>query len=613
MRNRSLRIVLGQRVLSTLSIAFDVAVIVAIVFVRWRGHTVGAPDPDLPGVAQLPSWWWSIGSIADWLLYPGADAGLWAMNIDLWREGGMLDIHRPPLFTILTGVATPLFGDLVIAGHMVNHALSLLVCVGVYALGRSTSGRGAAMGAALLTACSPNLIGSQAEFGVDPSLQFGLMLLALTSWWAANGGWWRVFLAGGAAGVAAGAHFLAFAFVVPITLLLMLADRPGSPWWHRIAAPALVLAVAFPLWGSMMHRYPEKSPARILSLYTDPISGYRAPASVTDDGMTTANSAGILLSGLRERPLVPVTRALQPFVSMSIPWQPLLVLGLVGILGPGLRQTRRSSFRWDWVPNRSALKIKPNYVELRWGLGLHRTSRRGWDWRPALWLVMFLLPLVALAAANAPDRYTLYSQPLVYLALTRGLASLGAGVDRLVAPKIPSWPRGVVAFVACAGFIGWIAPGMVRSWNSVDIVDHGLLHRIAGKAIRRGFGDSGCIVTLTPEICYFGGGHACPSGQCDETDRGGLQHCVARLMFHSRCMGDLAYVQEPGKDWGPFLQPSERIEELVRTHFEVEETVSQGQHTAIIYRMDREILEELAGEELYRHWKPWKAPKGPLR
>ena len=82
---------------------------------------------------------------------------------------------------MLTAWFSSAFGDIVFAGHMVNHLLSAMLALGAYIIGRVTSGRAVAVSAAFLTAWSPELFNNQLLFGVDPTLQFSVILLATCS------------------------------------------------------------------------------------------------------------------------------------------------------------------------------------------------------------------------------------------------------------------------------------------------------------------------------------------------------------------------------------------------------------------------------------------------
>lgn len=592
-----MKLVLERRTATALGAAVDVAVLTFIVWIRWRAKEIDVPDPDLPWVSELPQWWWKVGHIGDWLLVPGADAGLWAMNVQQWLDGGMLDLHRPPLYTILTGIAAGPMGDVVFSGHAVNHLLSLLVCFSIYAFGRSTSGRGAAMGAALLTALSAELLISRSEFGVDTTLQFGLMLLALATWWAANGHWWRLIPAGIAGGLAAGGHFISFAFVLPAVLLILLADEPGWRWRRRLLDLVVVLTLAFIVWKLLMVRYPPVSVPGVLVLYGEAVHSYNQDTT-PGGGVCTYQTISILASQFWESPPKLAGMVLRRFAHLPIPGPLLIPLCLLGLAGPGLRVWRSPRVQIERKPTRRKWRASGHGWEWRPGLAIRIRRSLGWDWRPCLWLLLFLAPLWVAATANAPDRYTLYCVPLLFLSVTRGIASLAAGVDHLVSRIGYGWPKGILAIGACLGLVGWAWPSAgvdTAQGLSVD-VDAGMLQRLVGESVQESFGDGGCLVTFSPEVCYFAGGTACPSSLCPMPGDDGLRQCFRKFMRQApTCRGDLAYVVEPTKNLGPFLEPSEEMNEVVHQRFEIEDIVERGRHTTLVYRMEREVMEEIAG------------------
>lgn len=589
-----MRIALDRRTVAAAGIFLDVAVLAFIVWIRWQAQHTAVPDPSVPGVAELPQWWWKVGWLGDWVLYPGADAGLWAINVDLFIDGGPLDLHRPPLFTILTGLVTHLIGDVVFSGHMVNHGLSLLVCVAIYAFGRSTSGRGAAMGAAVLTAMSTELILSGAEFGVDASLQSSMMVLALVSWLAANGSWWRVVPAGIVMGLAAGAHFISFAFVLPAVLLLLLADETDFRWRRRLLHVVVALTLTFLVWKLLMLRYPPASVPQILRLYGEAVHTYN-PGATERAGVSVFQAVTLMTSQFLGSPTEALARALQPFASLSIPAFVLLPLCLLGLAGPGLRQWH--SLRINLVRQSNATKWQKSAQGWQWrpGLGVRVRRDLGWDWRPCLWLLLFLAPMAVAAAANAPNRYTLYCMPMLYLAATRGIASIAAGFDRLLCRGVSQWPRGITAFVACLGLIALAWPSRNLDAAKHRNMDEGVLQRVVGERIAEKYGGGGCLVTTTPEICYFADGWTCPSSLCSSPDDHALRRCLQRFLSQTpRCPGDLAFVVEPNKDQGPFLDPNETMNDFITHRFEVDETLVMGEQTTILYRLERDVLREIA-------------------
>lgn len=591
-----MRLALDRTMVKRAVIGSDLAVLAAIVGVRWRCQWTAVPDPDLPGVAELPQWWWRVGWLGDWVLHPGPDAGTWAMNVRQWLENGELDLHRPPLYTILSGVATPLFGDMVFAGHMVNHLFSLLVCLTIYAFGRTTSGRGAAMGAALLAAMSPELLDDKTLFGVDTTLQFGILLLALATWWGANGRWWRLIPAGIAGGLAAGAHFISIAFVLPATILMLLRNESGGPWWRRLLDLGVVLSVSYGVWKWLMKDYPHTSLPRILFMYTDAVHSFNQE-DIPGAHLGALETVSHLLVQLLSSPTEPFVRAMTAFSHLSIPGALLLPLCLLGLAGPGLRVWRSVRIGVERRPDGGISRSSSRGWELRSGLRLRIKRTLGWDWRPGLWMLVFLLPLVFAATAHAPERYTLYCVPLLFLTATRGIASIAAGADHLISRGSPGWPRGFLAFGACLILVAWAGTqhSDTLAVSRDEVVDVGLMERAVGARIKERFGEGGCAITFDSEVCFFAGGTACQAALCPEPGDTGLRSCLRTFMNQTpSCRGDLAYVIQPTQSLGPYLKPRVEMDDLVIQRFEIEDTLHQGTHETIIYRMERSVMEAIA-------------------
>lgn len=553
-----------ERMILIAGVGLDVLLVLAVLIIRWHAQPGAVPDPNsVPGIGDLPAWYWEVGWLGDWMLFPGPDAGNWAINIQTWIDGGILDHNRPPLYTILTGLATPAVGDLVFAGHMVNHLLSLLFCFLAYAFGRATSGRGAAMGAALLVALSPDLVMNKGFFGVDPILRFTVLLLAVTTWWAANGRWWRLIVTGLAAGLTAGAHFISMAFVLPAAMLLVLSDPPVSTrlwkWLQRLLGPALVLGIGYLIWRLMMISYPPLELWQVSDIYSEGIATYSGQHH--QDVLSITDAVGMALSKLSGALGIAAQQGLKPLDVLPFQWPVLLALCLLGIVGPGLRP-------------------RP-------------CSRLGWDWRPALWLLLFLTPLVGLAATQSPKRYFLYSIPFVFLAAMRGMASLAAGVDYLATKKIPRWPRGVVAIVACLLAAVWIGSAFTQYWNLYSPMDRARYNHQVAAAVKKHFGKGECIVTRSQEVLFLSGRPGCPTAPCAQYVTRKLLPCVNFIL--KQCTEDeyIPYVLKESRFSGPGDRPNEAMEALVRKNFKAVASVRYQDTTSRIYRMKREVLEDL--------------------
>ena len=589
--SKLLRLRHHERAMLVASVAFDLLVVLVVIAIRWQAQLREIPDPSLLGSAVVPDWWWSVGWIGDWTLFPGPDAGHWAVDVQKWLDGDTLDPNRAPIYTMLVGLATPLLGDLVFAGHMVNHLLSLLLCLVAYALGRSTSGRAPAVAATLMVATSPALVSVKGFFGVDPTQQLAILLLALLTWQAARGRWWRLIPAGLAVGLAASAHYLSMAFAVPAALLLVLADAPAPPgdaavrgpswlpdmvrdprrlpgarWLYRVAAPAVTLLAGYLVWKLFMLPYPQISPWHVIGVYTEGIATYSGKTSETM--MTFTQAVELVQQRLGWAVGKLELEVFQTWVPSSLSWQLVAALALLGVIGPGLLK-------------------RP-------------ASRLGWDFRPGLWIAVFLLPLVGLAASRTPSRYYVYAIPLIFLAVMRGLASLAAGADQLLRKKLAWWPAGLLALLLCMPWAVWFATGFVGRWDQKAKLDRDLYHHRVGQMVRRRFGEGQCIITRSQEILFYSGRTGTLTAPCAQYAARKLVNCLTRILAECPSPEDIPFVLEDNTHYGPGDKPNKKLQALVRENFKVEGTVKYKMHTARIYRMKRHILEAVLQQSLAR-------------
>lgn len=564
------------------SVALDLLVVLAVLAIRWQAQLREAPEPALLGSTVVPDWWWSVGWIGDWTLFPGPDAGHWAVDAQKWIDGGTLDPNRAPVYTMLVGLTTPLWGDLVFAGHMANHLLSLALCLVAYALGRATSGRAPAVGAALMVAASPALINVKGLFGVDPTQQLAILLLALLTWRAACGRWWRLIPAGLAVGLAATAHYLSVAFAVPAALMLVLCDAPASPgddaprgpswipawlrdpsrlpgarWLYRLMAPAATLLLGYLVWLLLMKRHSRISLWHVFDVYSEGIATYSGKSSETM--ISFGQAVALVQQRLGEALGKLELEVLGSWARAPFTWQVLAGLGLLGIVGPGLLS-------------------RP-------------TSRLGWDWRPGLWIAVFLMPLIGLAASRTPGRYYIYATPLVFLAVMRGLAALATGVDYLLKRKLAWWPAGPLAAVVCVATAAWFALDFADSWDQRQTLDRDLYNRRVGQLVKKRFGAGQCIITRSQEILFYSGRIGTLTAPCAQYQARKLVPCLQRILAQCQKQEDIPFVLEDNTHYGPGDKPNKTLQALVRENFEVVGTVKYKLHAASVYRMKHHILE----------------------
>ncbi len=576
----------NRRAALAAAVVLDVAVVLMVLIIRWQAQVREVPEPALLGATEARDWWWTVGWIGDLTLFPGPDAGHWAVDALKWMEGGLLDRNRAPVYTTLIGLTTPLFGDAVFAGHMINHLLSLALALVAYALGRATSGRAAAVGAAIMVACSPALLGAKGLFGVDPTQQLAIVLLALLSWWAASGRWWRLGAAGLAVGLAGAAHYLSLAFAVPAALLLVLSDPPARPpaaegdavpglarrlitwlrdprrlpgarWLYRLFAPAAAMGLGYLVWRLCMMRHPPTSLWHVVHVYSEGIATYSGKSAET--AMTIGQAVDLVQQRLGGAAGQLQQEVLGGWARAPFTWHVVAALMLLGLVGPWLRP-------------------RPG-------------TRLGWDWRPGLWLLVFMTPMVGLAASQTPGRYYVYAVPLVFLAFMRGLAAAAGGVDRLIRRKVTRWPAGLLAPALCVGVAAWFAAGFVERWDLRPDLDRDLYNRRVGQLVRKTFGPGECIITRSQEILFYSGRTGTLTAPCALYQARKLGACLHRILTNCRESEDIPFVLEDNTHYGPGDRPNTELQALVKENFKLEGRVKYEEQTARVYRMKRHILE----------------------
>ena len=585
---RAVALARNPRAVLVASVALDALVVLVVLALRWQAQIREAPEAGLLGSAVVPPWWWSVGWIGDWTLFPGPDAGHWAIDAQKWLDGQVLDPNRLPVYTMLVGLSAPLWGDIVFAGHMVNHLLSLALCLVTYALGRSTSGRAPALAATLLVASSPALLGVKNLFGVDPTQQLAILLLALLTWRAVRGRWWNLLPAGASVGLAAAAHYLSFAFAVPAALMLVLCDPPATPaalpggptwlprllrqpasvpgarWLYRLAAPAAALLLGYLVWSLLMVWHPPISLWHVFDVYSEGIATYSGKTSET---MMTFGQAVELVQDRLGGALGKLQlEVLQSWARPPFTWQVLAALALLGMVGPGLLR-------------------RPG-------------TRLGWDWRPGLWILVFLMPMVGLAASRTPGRYYVYAMPLVFLAVTRGLACVAVGADRLIRWKLARWPAGVLSFVLCTSSALWFCVEFSAQWDQRQDLDRDLYNHRVGQLVKERFGPGECIITRSQEILFYTGRTGALTAPCAQYQARKLVPCLRRILGQCQKPGDIPFVLEDNTHYGPGDRPNEKLQTLVRENFKVEGTVKYLKYRAVIYRMRRHILEAVLQQSM---------------
>lgn len=538
-----------------LSAGVDVAAVLLLLSIRWSAQHRGAPDAALVGLGELPGWWWQVGTLHDWLLV-GPDAGNWAANARAWLEGAPLDVHRMPVYTYLAGFGGRWTGDVVFGGHLMNHGLSAVVPLVTYGLGRLTSTRAVGLGAALLVAWSPELVNNKLHYGVDPTLQLSVALLGLATWLAMTRGWAWAVVAGLAAGVTAGSHYLGLLF--PVLAVVFVLANP-RPWRVRWLGPVVVAAGCALSWQLLTAPYEGLGVADALSVYAEGVAG----SDGRNEGgpLSMAEAAAVVWSRAHNAPALAVQRGLRGLNLSAVPWGLLVACFYLGVFAPGLR--RSPVHRW------------------------------GWDWRPTLLLVGFLAPLMALEAARAPDRYALFSRPFLFLAVVRGLVTPAAWVERWLRGRLARWPTGLLGFVLVAGLAGLYQGPFTALWTASPPTEKGLMERRTGDAVLAQFGPGGSVVTPSQAIPYLSRRTSCPGTPCARGAGGELSQCIALVVRQCGGTGPLPYLVTRSETAGIGDQPMPDLDALVAEHFERLGVFSSREATMTLYSVDRAALQAL--------------------
>lgn len=555
----------------TLLALFDLAALALCGWLRLPAWARGGPDRPIYGLTEADARFWPYGSASD-LVLNGPDAGNWAKNAQNFLEGSPLDIYRMPTYTFLVGWMGRRFEDLAFSGHLVNHLAGVALAPVVYLFGKGPAGRGAALGAAVLTAVAPILVNTQKLYGVDPTLQLALLTLFAAAWWVSRGPWWLAPLAGVAAGIAASTHYLGLLFPVPLLLLVALGQRR----WGRLLAPLLMGLSAYLTFRWMFHLYPPLGLSQIASTYAEGVAASQGEVGVSQS--TLGSAVVFVRERLPAASLMVVQRALGTASKTGAPWAALVPLFWVGLLAP------------------MSLRPGANLVVPRSPRDALRFVA-AWNWLPNLWFLTLLAPIALMLAARAPDRYGLYAEPLYLLVLFRGLAALCALPDAGLARLWGRWPKGLLAIALCAGLAYRGLAPLQSAWPGLMPIGEGLQDRAAGALVRENFPQSAgrhdAIVTLSQNLPFYADRQRCPNQPCAEGVEN-VPRCASQILQQCRGSGDLPYVVETKAQHGFADRPSEAMDQAVAARFEKVGAVGDSLRTLTIYRVPRSELVTIA-------------------
>ena len=557
------------------AITVVVSIVVAwlVISIRKSAQLLGPTEEYAAIAATLPEWWWSHGNLHDWLLV-GPDAGNWAANARAWMEGSSLDSHRLPAYTALAATAGERFGDVVFGGHMVNHYISCATALVALAIGVAAGGVAVGAGAALLTALSPELVNNQLLYGVDPTFQFAAALLALSTLLAVRApakSPWALILSlavGCCAGLAAATHYLGLVFA-PVALVTLTLLRPlGGRRWIGLA---LALAATAGLWVFATSRYSDLTITQIFSIFTQGVAG--SDGRVTGPAhMSDGQAAGIVAANLWSAPGLAIQRGLRSLAVGLIPWSLLMGLFWVGLadlrgLTPGA-------------------PFRPRDVR----------------WRAGLTLLFILTPLIALEAARAPDRYALFSRPLIFVVVVNGIGNV-ARAAALVISRLGGLRKagGLLGHALSAAAILWyvaaMRPPFEQRWELRPPLGEGMVDREISVAISSALPSSRGVVTTSQAIPFYTGMPACPTSQCLPGGPQQNAQCIYRILRECSGSGPIPYLVVSSLNAGLGNQPLTELDTLIGERFETLSTARTRNYSVTAYALERPALRQL-GEEL---------------
>ena len=551
----------------SLTVVFDLLIVYLLLAVRWSAQPHGLPELSTQDFSGLPSWWWSYGSLHDWLLV-GPDAGNWAANAQNWIDGNVLDSHRLPTYTIISAWFGGWFGDVVFGGHMANHIISALTCLVAYGIGTSTSNRAVGVGAAFLTAWSPELVNNQLLYGVDPTLQLFVAILCLTTWLAVSNSsrWWLV-LVGVSIGLVSATHYLGLLFI-PIPIFLIFVCRGATPrytdpgWKLRAFHSILPLLVGLVAWKIVVSPWPDLSFRMIASVFTQGVAGSDGRV-VGPQQMEQATAAQLVFSNLSTAPGLAVQRGLRSLSVGVLPWSLLVGVFWLGVASPFIR----------------------------------KSDVKGWNWQSGVLLLSFLVPLVALEASRAPDRYALFSRPIIFVVVIRGVWSVGNAavrvcyfaLDRTLNKKVEL----VFSTILIGSLLFALQPLLTSRWSLTPPTDEGLAERSIATRISNEMPNALGVVTSSQSIPFYSGIEACPQSQCMPGGPQQNSQCIERMLSQCEGSGPIPYLVIESLNSGLGNQPLTELDTEIASEFTVAGVARARNYTVTLYGLDRAKLRAL--------------------
>jgi 4-amino-4-deoxy-L-arabinose transferase-like glycosyltransferase len=430
-----------------------------------------------------------------------------------------------PTWIVLTALAHVAY-PILLAGHLVNHLLQLLLPVVVYGLGRKAGGRVVGFGAGALVAANPMLVAASRRFGVDPAVTFGVPLLVLVCLWGALSTK-RSVLAGGVAAAVGATHFTTLGFPVAGLLGMGLFARRGKRalvlvgYGVGLGLTWALLFSVFPWAGfrGLLLAVPEGITPGEFSLQGNPTAVWAPALEIMRSGASTAVEDAV--SGM--------ARLLRPD---WLPWGASVAFLWLGVPGLALKSQREDLSGWR-----------------RW---------RGEScWKSGLLLLVCLAPLPLFAAADAEPRYSHNLLPVAALLMMRGCVSAASLVERLFLGRGPfvHWPGGLLALVCGGGLALGYIQGSGVSRNQQPAPLFGVVAMEIGEAVGGHFPGPGGLVCDLREVEAYTARRTCPGTVCPPVaNPGAFAFCLSILRAECDGDGPIPYV---ALDRGPMDERTE--------------------------------------------------------
>lgn len=536
-----------------LSAALDALAVAAVLaMAAWLWPTDAMP----PGIDLGHVPWW--GSIRDVML-EGPDAGEWARNIRLVEQWQLdqLDHHRMPAWMLMVAAVMKLQPDVVLAGHVVNRSLYLLLGLSCFGLGRLRGGRMVGLLTAAMALALPHAMSASQRFGIDIAVTAMIptvMLVALvaTRWW------WMALPAGLIAGLAAGLHYTTPPYLLPPLLLLLLQGRGLLP---RLGGLLLFTAGAALSVRLLLEIYPVPS----MAMFINDLASGLSPGG---PGPGRAETVQAALAGVRADIIGHATVATASAVDVvrisGLPWGLMIALPWLGVVGLSLKPTRPGSGSW-------------------WKALLSRT-----DLALGLSLLVCLAPLPVLTGVGAPERYGNNLLPIVAVLVARGAGSLLSTADSLLRVAWAGWPRGPLMMLGLAPLTWAVLGARADARNMPPPMPQELGAMLLADALRELFPPGTGIASPIRESLVVADMSFCPQTVCPtQATEDHFERCVRLLA--QQCAGDgpIGYVWTSATH---FYDPNAKRAEMdawVAERWDAVAQVEYADFAARVYLIDR--------------------------